>query len=42
MTSTSENKLHGTVMIECREKSRAMIMKNVTNILNVVRVSDRR
>ena len=39
MTSTSENKLHGTIMIECRGKSRAMIMKNVTNIPNVVRVS---
>jgi hypothetical protein len=39
VTSTSENKLHGTIMIECRGKSRAMIMKNVTNIPNVVRVS---
>ena len=39
MTSTSENKLHGTIMIECRGKSRTMIMKNVTNIPNVVRVS---
>ena len=39
MISTSENKLHGTIMIECRGKSRAMIMKNVNNIPNVVRVS---
>ena len=39
MTSTSENNLHDTTMIECRGKSRAMIMKNVTNIQNVVRVS---
>ena len=39
MSSTSENKLHGTIMVECRGKSRAMIMKNVTNIPNVVRVS---
>ena len=39
MTSTSENKLHGTIMIECRGKSRAMRMKNVNNIPNVVRVS---
>ena len=39
MSSTSENKLHGTIMVECRGKSCAMIMKNVTNIPNVVRVS---
>lgn len=39
MSSTSENKLHGTIMVECRGKSRAMIMKNVTNMPNVVRVS---
>jgi signal transduction protein with GAF and PtsI domain len=39
MSSTSEDKLHGTIMVECRGKSRAMIMKNVTNIPNVVRVS---
>ena len=39
MSSTSEEKLHGTIMIECRGKSRAMIMKNITNIQNVVRVS---
>jgi hypothetical protein len=39
MTSTSENKLHGTIMIECSGKSRAMIIKNVSNIPNVVRVS---
>ena len=39
MTSTGENKLHGTIMIECRGKSRAMIIKKVTNIPNVVRVS---
>ena len=39
MTSTSENTLHGTIMIECRGTNRAMIMKNVTNIPNVVRVS---
>ena len=39
MTSTSENKLHGTIMIECSGKSRTMIIKNVSNIPNVVRVS---
>jgi hypothetical protein len=39
MSSTSENKLHGTIMVECRGKSRDMIMKNVINMPNVVRVS---
>jgi len=39
MSSIREVKLHGTIMVECIGKSRAMLMKNVTNIPNVVRVS---
>jgi len=39
MSSASEDKLHGTIMVECKGKSHAMIMKNVTNIPNVVRIS---
>ena len=39
MSSTREAKLHGTIMVECIGKNRAMIIKNVTNISNVVSIS---